>query len=330
VSPVVNPPRVGVIGAGRRRQGLGPFVVRDLVGAGAHVPCFLATSEKTRDATQEELARDQGIAARGYLDLEEMREAEEIGALAILSPAETHETYLKAAYRAGLHVLCEKPFVWQCDDLGVTATGILDAFAARDLLVVENCPWPYTLPCFEALHPEFRQHSRDRGANGAPKRFEVFLQPSKGGVQMLCDSLPHAISLLQAVVPDSPLALEAIEYEGNLETGPMALGFRCISETSVTLVRIELEPTQAHPRRAWIAIDGRRAERDVIPDSYELSFSDAGRSIPMSDPLPLLIADFVDNLTTPNAARRALHRRTIARRIDILQTLITHYRAARS
>ena len=320
---------MGVIGARRRRQGLGPFVVRDLVRAGAHVPCFLATSEKTRNETQERLARDQGIAARGYLDLEEMREAEQIDALAILSPAETHETYLEAAYRAGLHVLCEKPFVWQCDDLGVTGAGILDAFASRDLLVVENCPWPYTLPCFEALHPEFRS-SRTHQANRAPERFDMFLQPSNGGLQMLCDSFPHAISLLQALIPDSPLALEAIEYEGNLETGPMTVRFRCISETSPTLVRVELEPTQALPRRAWIAIDGRRAERDVISDSYELSFSDAGRSVPVRDPLSLLVADFIDNLATPNAPRRERLRRTIARRIEMLQALLTHYRAAQS
>ena len=74
----MNPPRVGVIGARRRRMGLGPFVVRDLLGAGAEVPCFFATSAKTRDETRENLARDLGITARGYLCLEEMRDTEQI------------------------------------------------------------------------------------------------------------------------------------------------------------------------------------------------------------------------------------------------------------
>ena len=322
-------PRVGVIGARRRQQGLGPFVVRDLVGAGAEVPCFLSTSEETRAQTSVALASEQGVVARGYLDLQEMLDGEQVDALAILSPAETHQHYLESACRAGLPVLCEKPFVWHCEDLGVTAARILDAFAARDLLVVENCPWPFTLPGFEALHPGSRPLRPDRSVR-APERFEMFLQPSTGGLEMLGDSLPHAISLLQAVIPDSPLTLEAIRCEGNLESGPMAMRFRCVSKASRTDVRIELSPTQAHPREAWFALDGLRAVREVAPVSYELSFTGEGRTVPISDPLPLLVADFVDTLRNPTASRHEQLRETIAQRVEILHALVAHYLAARA
>jgi len=325
----MNPPRVGVIGPRRRRIGLGPFVVRDLVGAGAEVPCFLATSEATRDETRENLARVYGIKARGYLSSEEMLDIEEIDALAILSPAETHDYYLDCACRAGLHVLCEKPFVWECDDLAETAGRILDAFAAHDSLVAENCPWPYTLPCYEALHPDHHPRRLDPTAP-APESFEMFLQPSIGGLQMLGDSLPHVISLLQAVVPSSPLSIEAIHCEGDLESGPMTLRFCCVSETSRTSVRVELAPTRSHPRRAWFALDGRRAEREVDPGSYEIKFTDAGRSVPVADPLTLLVTEFVEALRAPNALQRARLRESIARRVGLLDALVTHYLAARS
>ena len=52
----MRPPRVGIIGARRRRQGLGPFVARDLRAAGAEIPCFLATRAETRDDTAGQLA----------------------------------------------------------------------------------------------------------------------------------------------------------------------------------------------------------------------------------------------------------------------------------
>ena len=52
--------RVGLIGARRRRQGLGPFVARDLVAAGASVPCFLGTSEETLEAARRELEERAG------------------------------------------------------------------------------------------------------------------------------------------------------------------------------------------------------------------------------------------------------------------------------
>ena len=91
---------VGVIGARRQRQGLGSYVVRDLLACGAAVPCFLATSEATRDAARRELAERWRVEPRGYLDLDAMLGAETLDALAICSPPETHERYLAAAASA--------------------------------------------------------------------------------------------------------------------------------------------------------------------------------------------------------------------------------------
>ena len=127
-------PRVGVIGARRRRQGLGPFVVRDLRGAGADVPCFVATSAETRDKGAAELERIAGVRARGYLDAKEMIAAEKLDAVAILSPHETHAEYLEIAAQAGLHALCEKPLVWGVLDLAAEATRLTAAFEERGLL----------------------------------------------------------------------------------------------------------------------------------------------------------------------------------------------------
>ncbi|MDH4096602.1 MAG: Gfo/Idh/MocA family oxidoreductase, partial [Betaproteobacteria bacterium] len=132
-------PRVGVVGARRARQGLGPFVVRDLRAAGAEVPCILATRAETRDAAVRALATHTGVEPRGYLDLDEMLARESLDALAILSPAPCHAEPLAAAARARLHVLCEKPFVWGVPDLAARTRALVEAIEANGRVLFENC-----------------------------------------------------------------------------------------------------------------------------------------------------------------------------------------------
>ena len=93
-------PRVGIVGARRRRQGLGPFVARELRAAGADVTCFVTTSESSRDEAGRALETLAGVTARGYTDLATLLSHERVDALAILSPSDTHAAALDAALPA--------------------------------------------------------------------------------------------------------------------------------------------------------------------------------------------------------------------------------------
>ncbi|NQZ96379.1 MAG: Gfo/Idh/MocA family oxidoreductase [Myxococcales bacterium] len=317
----MDAPRVGVIGARRRRQGLGPFVVRDLIAAGAEVPCFVGTSAETLKETASALAVDSGVDARGYLDLHDMLGAERLDALAVLSPAETHEVYLDAASRAGLHVLCEKPFLWKSCVPAERGRAILDRFAAAKRVVVENCPWPWTLPAWASLHPRRR--------SAAPSTFEMFLEPADSGLQMLGDSLPHALSLLQALIPGNAPRLDRVRYEGDPWDGPIVAAFRFRSGGHATRCRVVLSPSAARPRRAGFVTDGQRAERRVVPGSYEITFSDGDRSVPVPDPMPRLVADFVSRVRRSTVERERAERARIGDRLRLLDNLVRHYLACR-
>ena len=302
-------PRVGIVGARRRRQGLGPFVARDLRAAGAEVPCFLATTPATRDATA------RALSARGYLDLDAMLDGESLDALAILSPAETHGRYLDAARAAGLHALGEKPFVWGRPPLARTAARIAADFDARELLLWENCPWPYALPALEALHPG--------ATTRPPRRFEMRLQPSSRGVQMLGDSMSHALSLLQALNPGEAPAIEDPRFS---TAGPQAdelvARFVYRTEVATTQVGVTLERTDRWPRGATVAVDGRVARRLVSADDYRISFVDGDRAVPVPDPLTLLIGEFVRALRARSDASRS---REIVTRMVLLDALVEAY-----
>jgi predicted dehydrogenase len=287
----VSAPRIGIVGARRERQGLGPFVVRDLVRLGASVPAFVTTRAASRDTAQAELAANPGIDARGYLSTEAMLAAESLDALAILSPSASHRTHLDAALAAGLPVLCEKPLVWSDGDLGAESRDVVAAFGAAGLLLWENCQWPYTLAAYERLFPGALERP--------PERFWMTMQPASAGLQGLADSLPHTLSLLQSVTPGEDARLEDIGFRiTEPENGDLAVSFRYVTRDHTTRVRVDLVPSATSPRAAAYALDDRRADRCVRGDDYRLSFeNEDGRAATLDDPMTCLLTDFVAALT---------------------------------
>ena len=246
----MRPARIGLIGARRRRQGLGPFVARGLREAGAEVPCFLATRPETVEPAATALDQHAGVRARGYVELSRMIESEDIDALAVLSPAPTHETYLRAATAAGLHALCEKPLIWGGDGLASRAAIAADEFAARGLLLQENCQWPYTLPAFRALHPD---------ALDAPvERLAMRLSPTSSGIEMLGDALSHPLSLLQALIPEDGPSIERPRFERSTrgEGEAIRVEFDYRAGSCRVAVTVDLVQSREVPREAGLTING--------------------------------------------------------------------------
>lgn len=293
--------RVGVIGARRVRQGLGPFVARFLVELGASVPCFLATRAESIPETE------RALGARGYTDLGHMLAEEEPDALAILSPSETHERYLAAALDAGLHVLCEKPLVWGGAGLAARARALEERFRAAGLGLRECCQWPYTLSAYRALHPDA----------GPVRSFAMRLSPASVEPRaMLGDSLPHPLSLMQALVP-GPAELGDIRFEA-LAAGSLRLAFEWRAAGARAAVEIALVTRERPPREAAYAVNGHWAERRIRPADYALSFVDGAREVPVPDPLRALLADFVKEPSRPPGGESGERMALLERILDAL------------
>lgn len=314
--------RVGIVGARRVRQGLGPFVARDLVAAGASVPCFLVTRSESLEPARAEIERQAGVSPRGYTDAERMYEREELDAVAILSPAETHAEQLERAAAHGLPALCEKPLVWGEEALARRAAECVGAFEGRGLLLYENCQWPFALPAFERLHPG--------SLDAPPQRFAMELQPESRGLQALGDSLSHPLSLLQALLPGDAPEVAGTSFSPPPASGPpdaLSVRFDYRSGGRSCAVELRLSRAEALPRRAAIELDGRSALRVVAPESYRLSFAASDRVVPMDDPLTRLIADFVRSLEAADEARRHALARGIEQRMQLLEELTRAYAA---
>jgi predicted dehydrogenase len=297
-SPVV---KVGVIGARRVRQGLGPYVVQHLTALGAEVPCFLASRPEGVPETE------RATGARGYTSLERMLAAHPLDALAILSPAESHERYLEAALEAGLHVLCEKPLVWGGAGLAERAAKLEHAYREAGLGLRECCQWPETLPAYRALHPDV----------GPVRSFRMRLSPaSREPRVMLGDSLSHPLSLLQVLVPG---AGEAVEVRfPRLAPGSLEVAFGWRTAEAAVAVRIELITREAPPREAGYGVNGHWAERRIRPRDYAFSFADGEREVPVPDPLRELLRGFVRAPARPPSGEIGVRMANLERILDAL------------
>lgn len=308
-------PRVAIVGVRRVRTGLGRYFARHLVARGASVPAFLGTRPQSIAAAREILSTD-GIEASGFTDLDELLAAVPVDALAIASPHESHLPWLERALAAGLHVICEKPLVWGVEDAAGNAARIVREFHAKGLVLHENCPWPMTLPAFDALHPGARQ--------GGVRDFAMWLSPYEPGAGMLLDSISHPLSLLQALTGADDASVEGLSFSTrDPAAARLEARFRFVTgKTRVSaIVRLQAVPEQ--PRPAGYAVNGFPAERHVRMQDYTLSFADGGRVVPVPDPMAEVVGRFVEAVSSgePEAEARS-GRRRIASRMRMLEEMV--------
>ncbi len=213
--------------------------------------------------------------------------SESLDALAILSPKDTHEKYLRAACEAGLHVLCEKPFIALGEDgcAAERSQDIVDAFREKGLSLWENCQWPFTLPAYAALFPQVLSSDR------VPRSFEMRLAPTRRDGSMVEEVISHALSLLQAACGAEEAEVDGIRFEA-LAPGGVRLCFDFATPRETVACRVDLIPRDGATPSMGYGFDGQFGERSVEPETYALSFQGDGREVRMDDPLGLMVESF--------------------------------------
>ncbi len=224
-----------------------------------------------------------------------MATSEALDALIIAAPVSAHREVLEAALVAGLPVLCEKPLVAP-DELDRVGE-LLDRFLQSGLLLMEHCQWPLTLSALTQLHPGFE--------GGAIDRVELMICPGARGRQMIEDSLSHLLSLVQALVPvDETTVLRGVEFTTHAtEAASQAVTMELEGPMPSLVARLLLDHRLEQPRPAWLAVNGRRMDREIELPGYKISFTDGDRSIPVSDPAAALVYCFVQFLIDPDEQR---------------------------
>lgn len=312
-----GPVRLGLVGAGRTRNGLGPFLARACEAAGARVVAVAGRDAERAAHNASELGAMLGHEVASFASLETLC-ASGLDAIVVASPAEHHLAALKQALARGLPCLCEKPLV----DGPHAGAGIAaaEAFAARGLLLAENAIWPFVLPVLDALYGP-RPPS-------AVRHVAMGLSPRERGLRsMVEDSLPHLLSLVHACAPavaahELVVVRAAWQHRAADETElRVALGFAAGSTSLDAELHLKQCPEQPRPMR--LAIDGRLAERR-IGAGYRLSFVGNGREVPVEDPLYSLCRSFVDGVRHRDPAAAVRSARGAAVRLRLFGEALAH------
>jgi hypothetical protein len=307
-------PRCGIVGAARTNTGLGPFLARELVAAGARVAAIAGRDPARTAAVAQDLTARWGQPVAAYDSVAEMLARADLTALVIAAPIAAHLPALRAALHAGVAVLCEKPLVAPEEHDEVPA--LLAEFRTRGLLLVENCPWPMVLHVLPSLHPELQ--------SAAVESVEMLLSPTGRGRIMLIESLSHFVSVLQHLLPvDSRTRVSAIDLRGAAPDSESAeITVVCESPFPALRSTLYLRRCETQPRPAWVAVNGKRVERRIRQRDYSISFQAGDRCLTVEDPLGALVRRFVLMLRESDLDRARAESFAIQERARLYHTIV--------
>ena len=275
--------KTAIIGAGRNKSGIGQYIGKYFQKNGSMVVSVLGTTEKTAFKASSTLTQ-YGIDATYYTDFNRMMKKERPDAVVIASPAVTHYEYLINCVKEGVHIFCEKPFVWQDKndmDINSLLENIFETAQCNDLKIAMNSQWPFSLPCYEQLCGPVHSQKMDT--------FFIRLSPMVSGKQMIIESVPHALSILYAVFGDGQidhLSIQAYKQK-------IIITFDYNFATGYCGVIIELVRTMLPPRSFSYGFNGKIIHRVLDLDTYDIFFKYLDNLLMIKDPLELSVQDFI-------------------------------------
>ena len=275
--------KTAIIGAGRNKSGIGQYIGKYFQKNGSTVVSVLGTTEKTAFNASSNLTQ-YGIDATYYTDFNRMMKKERPDAVVIASPAVTHYEYLINCVKEGVHIFCEKPFVWQDKndmDINSLLENIFETAQCNDLKIAMNSQWPFSLPCYEQLCGPVHSQKMDT--------FFIRLSPMVSGKQMIIESVPHALSILYTVFGDGQidhLSIQAYKQK-------IIITFDYNFATGYCGVIIELVRTMLPPRSFSYGFNGKIIHRVLDLDTYDIFFKYSDNILKIRDPLELSVHDFI-------------------------------------
>lgn len=311
----MTPLAAGIVGAGRSRNGLGPYLATFLERAGCRVTAVAGRSPSRAEENAAALGRRLGHIVHPCRDSDELC-ASGIAALVIASPPEHHLPALQAALSANLPVLCEKPLAYE-HHLATTQS-VVSRFVSTGILLTENCQWPFVLPALTRLYGDW--------TGGLVRHLSLGLAPPFPGRVMVQNTLSHVLSLAQAVAHvDTDTTVDRVSLDRHsLVSVPNVLRFRLRGPRIDLDLELHLDLCPNPPRPAWLAIDGVRMDRRIGPD-YTFFFSGNGHEVSVADPIQQLVSRFSEFVQKPNSTPAAAETDAVRQRLrlygDILSCL---------
>jgi len=299
--------KIAILGA----RGIGRFHFREFIRAGTEVTAILGSSRETTEKTAGDLYSEFGLRPKAYFELDALLEAERPDAVSICTPPGVHYDQAKRCLGAGLHVLCEKPFVLHPSRN--TSDGAIElitlALQQRRIITV-NTQWPSVLRYVPPLVDI-----------STVKNFFMYTQPGVRGVGMLWDHLPHANSMLIKLIPGGHAERIQLLVHSPEE---MDVSFEYCTRDSLCAAGYQFKFKVDRPRDVRFSINGVGFERR-IEEPYQQKLVTGKTEIDIEDPLKTSIEMFIGAIEGRNSP--LITPREIIENVRLQDEIIEVYRA---
>ena len=274
---------VSIIGAGRTRNGIGEYIGKYFHQHGAKVTSVLGTTEKTSLQASWAL-RKYGIEAHPYTNFDEMVRGEKPDAVVIASPSSTHYEYLLKSLNSGLHIFCEKPFLWDDHkDIRRRIEDIFEKAREKTLTIAMNSQWPFSIDYYEEICGKIRIKETNN--------FFIRMSPFSPGRVMIPESVPHPLSLLYCRLGAGEIQDLNFESEGE---GEMSIRFTYLFGTRACDAFIRLDHQKTPPREFSFGFNGKIVFRSLDLKNYGIYFHYGSKKLRIVDPLELSVKNFME------------------------------------
>ena len=275
--------KASIIGAGRTRNGIGEYIGKYLHRHGASVISVLGTTEETSRQASFAL-RKYGIEAGPYTDFDAMVNAEKPDLAVIASPGSTHYDYLLKCLDRGLHIFCEKPFIWgDHEDIRKKIEDVFEKAREKRLTIAMNSQWPFSLDAYEKICGKIKIEKKNN--------FFVRMSPFSRGRIMIPESVPHSLSLLYCRLGAGKI--EKLNFESE-EEGKLNVRFTYLFETRACDVLIKLVHQKTPPRDFSFGFNEKVIVRSLDLDDYDIFFNYGDKKLKIMDPLELSVMNFME------------------------------------
>jgi len=275
--------KISIIGAGRKRNGIGQYIGRYFHENGAEVISVLGTTEKTSLQAVTALKR-YGVKAKPFVEFNEMIRDEKPDGVVIASPSSTHYEYLVKCVDLGLNVFCEKPFI-SCEEEGI-GKKVEDIFIKakeKELTITMNSQWPFSVESYEKICGKVEIKKNNQ--------FVIHLSPFSIGKEMIPDSVPHALSLLYHLLGAGEMEHLDFEPRGEREMDIQFI-YRFGIEKCDVLIKLKFQESQ--PRDFSFGFNGKTVVRSIEGENYDIYFNDENKKVKIVDPLKLSVKNFME------------------------------------
>ena len=264
---------IAILGA----SGIGKYHAREFNNLGCKIVAILGSTEESAHKTAELLKKEFNISANTYSDIKDLLTKENIDAVSICTPPETHEKLVLECLNKNIHVLCEKPIIGGIEELVSRTKALLALAKKKEKILAVNTQMAALIP---SPYPKI------------VSQFSAYTEPGTKGDEMLLDHGPHVNSMLIKLVPNGKAFNIKVEKKTEDE---IILTFSYISKKQKCLVKYHLKHKADRPRAIRFNINEKEYSREV-GENYEQFLISEGKKQKIEDPLKTSIRMFVESV----------------------------------